>query len=74
MGCYIWVTWYNWEKAKLKIPAWTKPSTKFRVKDFWKNIAWKKGNLIVKVEAIMPKNISEVDKKLMENLRDNLNY
>ena len=68
------VTWYNGEKAKLKIPEATKPGTKFRVKDFWKNISGKKWNLIVKVEALMPKNISPVDKKLMENLRENLTF
>lgn len=74
LWCKIEVTGYNWEKANLKIPEWTKPGTKFRVKDFWKNISGKKWNLIVKVEALMPKNISPVDKKLMENLRDNLTY
>ena len=74
LGCYIEVTWYNGEKAKLKIPEATKPGTKFRVKDFWKKISGKKWNLIVKVEALMPKNISPVDKKLMENLRENLTF
>lgn len=74
LGCQIEVTWYNWEKAKLKIPSSTKPWTKFRVKEFGKKSNWKVWNLLVKVEALMPKNISDVDKKLMENLRDNVSY
>ena len=74
LWCKIEVTGYNWEKANLKIPASTKPGTKFRVKNFWKNISWKTWNLIVKVEALMPKNISDVDKKLLETLRENVSY
>lgn len=74
LWCKIEVSGYNWEKATLKIPNSTKPGTKFRVKWFWKNINWKKWNLIVKIDTIMPKNVSDVDKKLMENLRDNLTY
>lgn len=74
LGCHIEVTWYNGEKAKLKIPESTKPGTKFRVKEFWKKSNWKTWNLLVKVDALMPKNISDVDKKLMENLRDNVTY
>ncbi|MBB1564993.1 J domain-containing protein [Candidatus Gracilibacteria bacterium] len=74
LGCKIEVTGYNGEKANLKIPASTKPGTKFRVKNFGKNISGKTGNLIVKVEALMPKNISDVDKKLLETLRENVSY
>ena len=74
LGCKIEVTGYNWDKAKLKIPESTKPWTKFRVKNFWKKLNWKTWNLIVKVEAIMPKNISDVDKKLLETLRENVSY
>lgn len=74
LWCKIEVTGYNWETAKLKIPEATKPWTKFRVKGFWKKTSSWVWNLLVKVEAIMPKNISPVDRKLMENLRDNLTY
>lgn len=74
LWCKIEVTGYNWDTAILKIPEWSKPGTKFRVKWFWKKINSQTWNLIVKVEALMPKNISPVDKSLMENLRDNLTY
>lgn len=74
LGCKIEVKWVNGQTAKLKIPASTKPWAKFRVKDFWK-IEWsKKWNLIVKVEAIMPKHISDVDISLLERIRENVGY
>lgn len=74
LGCKIEVEWFSWEKAKLKIPANTKPWTKFRVKNFWKDISWKKWNLIVTIDVKMPKHISELDLKLLENIRDNIWY
>lgn len=74
LGCKIEVEGFLWEKAKLKIPANTKPGTKFRVKDFWKNIWWKKWHLIVTIDVRMPKYISEVDIKLLENIRQNIWY
>lgn len=74
LWCKIEVEGFLWEKAKLKIPANTKPWTKFRVKDFWKNIWWTKWNLIVIIDVRMPKHISEVDLKLLENIRDNIWY
>ena len=70
----IEVEWYNKQKAKLKIPENTKPWSKFRVKDFWKSISSRKWNLIVKVDAKMPKHISDVDKSLLERIRDNVWY
>lgn len=74
LGCKIEVKWLNWQIAKLKIPASTKPWAKFRVKDFGK-VEWiKKWNLIVKVEALMPKNISDVDISLLERIRENVGY
>jgi DnaJ-class molecular chaperone len=74
LGCKIEVIWVYWQKAKLTIPANTKPWTKFRVKDFW-NSEWnKKWNLIVKVEAVMPKTISPVDLQLLKTIRDNVGY
>ena len=74
LGCKIEVVGFLWEKAKLKIPPNTKPGTKFRVKDFWKNIWWKKWNLIVVIEIRMPKHISEVDLSLLQSIRDNIWY
>lgn len=74
LGCKIEVEWFLWEKAKLKIPPNTKPWTKFRVKEFWKNIGWKKWNLIVVIDVRMPKHISEVDLSLLQNIRDNIWY
>ena len=74
LGCKIEVKWVYGQTAKLKIPAWTKPWSKFRVKDFWKSEGSKKGNLIVKAEALMPKSISDTDKQLLEQIRDNIGY
>lgn len=74
LGCKIEVEGYLKQKAKLKIPPNTKPGTKFRVKEFWKNISWKKWNLIVNIDVRMPKHISEVDLKLLENIRENIWY
>ena len=74
LGCKIEVTWVYGQKAKLKIPEWTKPWAKFRVKEYGKSEWSNKWNLIVKIEARMPKVISEVDKKMLENIRDNVGY
>ncbi len=74
LWCKIEVSSIIWEKAKLKIPPNTKPGTKFRVKDFWKNIQWKKWNLIVTIDVRMPKYISDIDIKLLENIRNNIWY
>ncbi len=74
LGCKIEVSWVYWQKAKLKIPAGTKPGTKFRVKEFGKSEAGKKGNLIVQIDALMPKSISDTDKSLLEQIRDNIGY
>jgi DnaJ-class molecular chaperone len=74
LWCKIEVEWYKWEKAKLKIPENTKPWTKFRVKDYWKSSMLKRWNLIVIVDAKMPKNISDIDKHLLEWIRQNIWY
>lgn len=68
------VEWADKQKAKLKIPEGTKPGTKFKVKDFGKNLGWKKWNLIVKIEAKMPKHISDLDKSLLESIKWNISY
>lgn len=74
LWCKIEVEWANKQKAKLKIPEWTKPWSKFRVKDFWKTIWGSKWNLIVIIDAKMPKNISDIDKHLLEWIRTNIWY
>lgn len=74
LWCKIEVEWEGRKKAKLKIPPSTRPGTKMRVKEFWKTKNGKVGNLIVKIEAIMPKHLSDVDKKLLEQMRDNMSY
>lgn len=74
LWCKIEVTGFLWQTAKLKIPENTKPGSKFRVKEFGKNIWGKKWNLIVIVDAKMPKNISDIDKKLLESIRENIGY
>lgn len=74
LGCKIEVEWEWRKKAKLKIPENTKPWTKFRVKWFGKKVWIKEWNLIVEVVARMPKKISEVDKQLLERIRENVGY
>ncbi len=74
LGCKIEVKWVYWQTAKLTIPPSTKPWTKFRVKSFWKSEWTKKWNLIVKVEAKMPKHISDVDKSMLERIREGIGY
>jgi len=74
LGCKIEVKWVYGSTAKLKIPFGTKPGSKFRVKGFWKKEGSREGNLIVKVQALMPKNISEVDKQMLETIRENIWY
>lgn len=74
LWCKIEVSWVYGQKAKLKIPASTKPWKKFRVKDFWKSEWAKKWNLIVKIEALMPKSISDVDTSMLERIRENVGY
>ncbi len=74
LGCKIEVKWVYGQTAKLKIPAGTKSGAKFRVKEFGKSEGPKKWNLIIKVEALMPKDISATDTKLLEQIRDNIGY
>lgn len=74
LGCKIEVSGVYGQKAKLKIPPWTKPGTKFRIKEYGKSEGSKKGNLIIKAEALMPKNISEVDMQMLERIRENIGY
>ena len=70
LGCSIEVRWVYGQTKKIKIPAGTKPWTKMRVKEFGKSEWSKKWNLLIKIEAKMPKSISEVDKVMLERIRD----
>lgn len=74
LGCKIEVTWVYGQKAKLTIPAWTKSGAKFRVKEYGKSEGNKKWNLIIKAVAKMPKSISDTDRQLLEQIRDNIGY
>lgn len=74
LGCKIEVKGVYGNLAKLKIPAWTQPGTKFRVKGLWKKEPGKEGNLIVIVKALMPKHISDVDMSMLERIRENIGY
>ncbi|MCD5380738.1 DnaJ domain-containing protein [Candidatus Gracilibacteria bacterium] len=74
LGCSIEVSGVYGQKKKIKIPAGTKPGTKMRVKDFGKSEGSKKGNLLIKLEAKMPKSISEVDTSMLERIRDGVGY
>ncbi len=74
LWCKIEVTGVYGQKAKLTIPAGTKSGAKFRVKEYWKSEGSKKWNLIIKAVAKMPKSISDTDRRLLEQIRDNIGY
>lgn len=74
LWCKIEVTWEKGKKVKLKIPAYTKSWAKLRVKWLWKQVAGRVWNLIVKIEAKMPKTMSEVDKNLLQKISENVGY
>jgi len=74
LGCKIEVSGVYGQKAKLTIPAGTKSWAKFRVKEYGKSEGSKKWNLIIKAVAKMPKSISDTDKQLLEQIRDNIGY
>ena len=74
LWCSIEVSWVYGQKVKLKIPKSTKSWAKFRIKWLWKKEPWREGNLIVKIEALMPKNISDLDKGMLERIRENVGY
>jgi len=74
LGCTIEVRWVYWQTKKIKIPKSTKPWAKMRVKEFWKSEWTKKGNLIINIQAKMPKSISEVDLVMLERIRDGVGY
>lgn len=66
----------NWigQSATIKVKPWTKPWTKMRLKWYGRAVGANKWNLIVKLDAKMPKEISDMDKKLLETIKDNVGY
>lgn len=74
LWCKIEIIGRNKKKVKLKVPKNTKPGTKMRVKDLWELWEWKTGNLVVVLEAKMPKIISEVDSSMLERIAENVSY
>ncbi len=74
LWCSIEVRWVYGQTKKIKIPEWTKPGTKMRVKDFWKTEGTQKWNLLITLEGKMPKSISEVDRSMLERIRDGVWY
>ncbi len=70
LGCSIEVRWVYGQTKKIKIPKSTQPGTKMRVKDFGKSEGSKKGNLLITLQAKMPKSISEVDHGMLERIRE----
>ncbi len=74
LGCKIEVRGVYGQTAKLTIPAGTLSWAKFRVKEYGKSEGTKKWNLIVVAKAKMPKNMSDIDKKMLETIRDNVGY
>lgn len=63
-----------WKTANLKIPKNTKPWIKMRLKWYWRALDGKTWNLIIKVDAKMPKHISEIDEKMLSSIKDNIWY
>ena len=74
LGWKVDVKWVYGQNSTIKIPAWTKPWTKMRVKWLWKKEAGKEGNLIVKLDAKMPKHISDMDKQMLERIKEAIGY
>lgn len=74
LGCKIEVRSPSGKTVKLKIPKYTKPWTKFRLKWHGKKQGLKTWNLILEVEAKMPKNMSEIDINMLEKISENTGY
>lgn len=69
LGTEIPLETLDGRRLTLKIPANTKPGTKFRVKGKGKASSGRVGDLYVVVEALMPKEIPEDVRKVVEALR-----
>ena len=70
LGWTLSVKWVYWQEKTIKVPSWTKPWSKMRIKWFWKKESGKEGNLIIKLEAKMPKYISDMDKQMLERISE----
>ena len=69
------VRWVYGQTKTIKIPAWTKPWTKMRVKWFGKKESGRTDwNLLIKLEAKMPKHISDMDKQMLERISEGVGY
>jgi len=66
----------NWigKSVTIKVKPNTKPWIKMRVKWYWRSKSWKTWNLLVKVDAKMPKEISEIDEKMLKSIKENIWY
>lgn len=53
----------------LKVKAWTKPGTKFKISGKWRTIDGETGDMYVIVDAKMPKNIHENVQKMIDAIR-----
>jgi len=74
LWCKIEVTGYDGQKAKMTIPPLTKPGTKMRVKNFGKKSNHKTGHMIVTIDVRMPKHLSDTDRRMLENIAENIWY
>ena len=54
----------------LKIPAGTKPGTKFRIKGKGRSSGGRTGDMFVEVQARMPKEIPENIRQTLESMKD----
>lgn len=75
LGWNIEVRWVYGQTKTIKIPEGTKPGTKMRIKWFWKKEPGRPDwNLLIKLEAKMPKYISDMDKQMLERIREWIGY
>jgi len=74
LGGTLPIRWVYGQEKTIKIPALTKPGTKMRVKWFGKKEGDKVGNLLVKLDVKMPKYISEMDKQMLERIKEGVGY
>lgn len=66
----------NWigKTATVKVKEGTKPWTKLRLKWYGRAYKWEVWNLIIKLDAKMPKHLSDIDKRMLESIKDNIWY
>ena len=69
LGTEIGIESSDGKKFSLKIPANTRPGTKFRVKGKGKRSHGREGDLFVVVVAAMPKEVPDDVRKVLESLR-----